>query len=340
MTRPTASLDFDPLLASLLPSLEGYVPVKMTLEQLGHFRQLSHVSREALIGDAPVRCTDFSIPGYQGAEIGVSVIARKDHAVPGPAVYHIHGGGMVMGTRFAGAKPLVDWALQHDAVCVTVEYRLAPEHPAPIPVEDCYAGLQWMVANADMLRFDPRQLVIFGGSGGGGLAAGTTLLARDRQGPQLLGQLLQCPMLDDRNETASALRYEGVGVWDRISNLTAWRAVLGDRCGGPDVSPYSAPARASNLRGLPPTFIDVGGAETFRDEAVAYARGILAAGGECELHVWGGAFHGFYDIAPQSDLAQACIAARGSWLARMFARGGQRQSTAEAASNASEVPLK
>ncbi|NOK04489.1 MULTISPECIES: alpha/beta hydrolase [Myxococcus] len=321
MTRPTSSTDFDPHLAPLLPPLKGYVPLQMTLEQLEHFRRLSHVTRETLIGDAQVSCVDYSIPGYQGAEIVVSVIARQGHSVPGPAVYHIHGGGMVMGTRFAGAKPLVEWALRHDAVCVTVEYRLAPEHPAPTLVEDCYAGLAWMAAHADMLRFDPNQLVIFGGSGGGGLAAGTTLLARDRQGPRLLGQLLQCPMLDDRNETESAHRYDGVGVWDRTSNLTAWRAVLGDRCGGTEVSPYSAPARASDLSGLPPTFIDVGGAETFRDEAVAYARGILAAGGECELHVWGGAFHGFYDIAPQSDLARACIAARDAWLARMFARG-------------------
>ncbi|NPD28527.1 alpha/beta hydrolase [Corallococcus exiguus] len=314
-------IEFDPQLAALLPALEGYVPRQMTLAQLEHFRGLSRVTREDLIGDAKVHCVDYSIPGYQGAEITVSVIARQGHSVPGPAVYFIHGGGMVMGTRFAGAKPLVDWALRHDAVCVTVEYRLAPEHPAPTLVEDCYAGLLWMAANADRLRFDPKQLVIFGGSGGGGLAAGTTLLARDRQGPKLLGQLLQCPMLDDRNETESARRYDGVGVWDRTSNLTAWRAVLGERCGGPDVSPYSAPARATDLRGLPPTFIDVAAGETFRDEAVAYARGILDAGGECELHVWGGAFHGFYDIAPQSDVARACIATRDAWLGRMFARG-------------------
>ncbi|WP_375758415.1 alpha/beta hydrolase fold domain-containing protein [Corallococcus exercitus] len=326
MTRPNASPDFDPQLAALLPSLEGYVPVKMTLEQLEHFRALSRVSREDLLGDAKVHCVDHRIPGYQGAEITVSVITRQDHATPGPAVYFIHGGGMVMGTRFAGAKPLVDWALRHDAVCVTVEYRLAPEHPAPTLVEDCYAGLEWMAANAALLRFDPNQLVIFGGSGGGGLAAGTTLLARDRRGPRLLGQLLQCPMLDDRNETESAHRYDGVGVWDRTSNLTAWRAVLGDRLGGPDVSAYSAPARATELRGLPPTFIDVAAGETFRDEAVAYARGILAAGGECELHVWGGAFHGFYDIAPQSDVARACIATRDAWLGRMFARGAAGRS--------------
>jgi acetyl esterase/lipase len=127
-------------------------------------------------------------------------------------------------------------------------------------------------------------------------------------------------MIDDRNETVSSHQYEGVGVWDRTSNLTAWSAVLGDRRGTDEVSYYSAPARATDLSGLPPTFIDVGSAEVFRDEDVAYASRIWAAGGNCELHVWGGAFHGFYDIAPDSDLARASIAAREAWLDRLLSR--------------------
>ena len=211
---------FDAELSAVLPALAGFVPVKMSLDQLGHFRSLSSPNRDDLIGDMPVVCVDHLIPGYQGATIVVSVISRKDHQRPGPGICFLHGGGMVMGNRFAGAAPVVQWAIKHDAVCVAVEYRLAPEHPSPVPVEDC-------------------------------------------------------------NE---------------------------------------APARATDLRGLPPTFIDVGGAETFRDEDIAYAAGILSAGGECELHVWGGAFHGFYDIAPQSALSRACIAAREDWLARLLAR--------------------
>lgn len=313
----TATL-YHPQLASMLPALEGYVPVRMTLDQLAHFRSISSPDRADLIDGRNVDCVDYVIPGHAGAEIVVSVISRKGHERPGAAIYFMHGGGMVMGNRFAGAAPLVDWAIKHDAVCVTVEYRLAPEHPAPVPVEDCYAGLVWVAEHAEMLKFDPRRLVIFGGSGGGGLAAGATLLARDRNGPDLLGQLLQCPMIDDRNNTASALQYDGVGVWDTTSNRTAWKAILGDKCSTADVSPYSAPARMADLSGLPPTFIDVGAAEVFRDEAIAYAAGISAAGGQCELHVWGGAFHGFYDIAPQSDLAKACLAARESWLDRLL----------------------
>jgi acetyl esterase/lipase len=311
---------YDASLQDVLDGLGGYVPVKMSLDQLDHFRSLSSPSVEQLIGDRPITVVDHIIPGHEGAAIAVSVLSRTDHRKPGPGVYHIHGGGMVMGNRFAGTGALVEWVMKHDAVCVTVEYRLAPEHPAPIPVEDCYAGLLWMSKHADALLFDPERIVIFGGSGGGGLAAGTTLLARDRGGSKLIGQLLQCPMIDDRNTTVSALQYDGVGVWDTTSNRTAWKAVLGEKCGGSDVSSYSAPARATDLSGLPPTYIDVGSMEVFRDEDVAYANGIWAAGGSCELHVWGDAFHGFYDIAPRSAVAQACIAAREGWLNRLLSR--------------------
>ncbi|MEV7555849.1 alpha/beta hydrolase [Amycolatopsis sp. NPDC089917] len=312
---------YDPELAAVLPALAGHVPVGMTAEQLERYRSLRFPSVEEQIGDRPVTWTDHTIPGHGGAEIVVSVIAREDHHGGGPGIYHVHGGGMVMADRFASVRPLIEWAMKYDAVAVTVEFRRAPEHPHPVPVEDCYAGLEWMAAHADELGFDPERLVVFGGSGGGGLAAGVTLMARDRSGPALSGQLLQCPMIDDRNETVSAREYDSVGVWDRTSNLTAWTMVLGERRGTPDVSPYAAPARATDLGGLPPTFIDVGAVEVFRDEAVAYASAIWAAGGEAELHVWGGAFHGFHDLAPESAVARSCLAARESWLERLLARG-------------------
>ncbi|AKV03845.1 alpha/beta hydrolase domain protein [Labilithrix luteola] len=311
---------FDPALAPLLPALERHLPVRMTADRIAEFRQMKMPSLEEQIAGRPITATDYTIVAPDGVGIDVTVIARKDHVTPGPGIYHVHGGGMVMADRFAEASVLVDWAMKHDAVCVTVEYRRAPESPDPIPVEDCYAGLEWMASRARELQFDPNRLVIFGGSGGAGLSAGTTLLARDRKGPKLLGQLLQCPMIDDRNETLSSYQYDGIGVWDRTSNLTAWTAVLGDRRGTNDVSIYAAPARATDLSGLPPTFIDVGAAEVFRDEAVAYASAIWAAGGDAELHVWGGAFHGFYAIAPESDLAKSCVAAREAWLARLLSR--------------------
>ncbi|UOX91171.1 alpha/beta hydrolase [Amycolatopsis sp. FBCC-B4732] len=305
---------YDPELAALLPALTGQVPVGMTADQLALYRALPFPTIDEQIGDRPVTWADHTIPGYGGAGITVSVIERADGRRSGLGIYHAHGGGMVMADRFASVHPLIDWVLEHDAVAVTVEYRRAPEHPDPVPVEDCYAGLKWTAA----LGFG--RLVVFGGSGGAGLAAGTALLARDRGGPAIAGLLLQCPMLDDRNETVSAREYDGVGVWDRTSNLTAWTMVLGDRRGTGDVSPYAAPARATDLGGLPPVFVDAGAVEVFRDEAVAFASAVWAAGGEAELHVWGGAFHGFHDIAPESAVAKACVAARESWLRRLLAR--------------------
>ncbi|AYF99286.1 alpha/beta hydrolase fold domain-containing protein [Protaetiibacter intestinalis] len=311
---------FDPQLAELLPALKGFVPVGMTMEQLEYFRGMPQPSIEEQINGRPVTSVDHTIRGYNGDEIVVSVISREDHQEARGGVLGIHGGGMVMCNRFASAYPLIDWAMELDIVSVTVEYRLAPEHPYPYGVEDCYAALEWMHANATELRIDPEKLVVFGGSGGGGLAAGTTLLARDRKGPKLRGQLLQCPMIDDRNETLSAHQFDNVGVWDRTSNITAWDAILAGSRGQEDVSMYAAPARSKDLSGLPPTFIDVGGAEVFRDEAIAYATGILNAGGEAELHVWGAAFHGFYDIAPNSAVARSCIAARDQWISRILSR--------------------
>jgi acetyl esterase/lipase len=161
-------------------------------------------------------------------------------------------------------------------------------------------------------------VVIMGGSAGGGLAAATALLARDQAGPALLGQLLLCPMLDDRNDSYSSRQMVGRGLWDRAANQLGWTALLGAAQGGPDVSPYAAPARASDLSGLPPAFIDVGSAETFRDEAVDYASRIWQAGGVAELHVWPGGFHGFAEMVPQAALSQAASAASRDWLRRIF----------------------
>jgi acetyl esterase/lipase len=213
---------------------------------------------------------------------------------------------------------MLDWASEFGLVVVSVEYRLAPETPHPGPVEDCYAGLAWTARHADELGIDPERIIVAGASAGGGLAAALALLARDRGGPELAGQMLIYPMLDDRNDSPSAVQMAGLGVWDRTANDTGWGALLGAAKGGPEVSPYAAPARATDLSGLPPAFIDVGSAETFRDEDVAYAARIWQAGGRAELHVWPGAFHGFDGFAPQAAVSQDALAARVRWLRRLF----------------------
>lgn len=204
------------------------------------------------------------------------------------------------------------------AVVVSVDYRLAPETPHPGPVEDCYAGLCWLARHGSEIEADARRIVVAGESAGGGLAAALVLLSRDRGGPRPAGQLLSCPMLDDRNDRPSVLQMAGVDTWDRARNEVGWTALLGPARGTPDVSAYAAPSRAEDLTGLPPTFLDVGSAETFRDEVVDYASRIWQAGGRAELHVWPGGFHGFDVLAPHAAISQQARAARLSWLRRVL----------------------
>ncbi|MGO4680544.1 alpha/beta hydrolase [Microbacterium sp. 2MCAF23] len=270
---------------------------------------------------------DRSIPGPAGApDVEITIVRPAAPAAPAadpaPAVLSIHGGGMVLGTRFFGTPELIDLAERHGVVGVAVEYRLAPEHPGPAQAEDCYAALEWMAAHAGELGIDSARIIASGQSAGGGLSAAVALLARDHNGPRLAGQLLGCPMLDDRNETVSARQYDGIGAWDRNNNDTAWTAIAGEDRFTDLVSPYTAPARATDLASLPPAYIEVGAAETFRDEAVDYASRIWATGGQAELHVWAGGYHGFHGFSPDAVVSVAANAARESWLRRVLRLDG------------------
>ncbi|MFE7448168.1 alpha/beta hydrolase [Streptomyces griseus] len=304
-------------------------PTTLTADMITIFRERAATTdtmiRELLEN---VERRDQVIPGHEGAEITVSVLSRPGRTAPGPGVYTIHGGGMIMGDRFTTIDTVLPWIFEHGAVVVTVEYRLAPEFPDPYPVEDCFAGLKWTFENAADLGIDTQRLLIAGGSAGGGLAAGTALLARDRRLPPLYGQVLQCPMLDDRNETVSSRQIDGVGTWERGSNLLGWTLLLGDRQGTDDVSIYAAPGRATDLAGLAPTFIDCGSAEVFRDECVAYASRIWEVGGSAELHIWAGGLHGFEAFAPHAAISQAATAARNDWVSRLLDNGGQHKTRA------------
>ncbi|WP_232344204.1 alpha/beta hydrolase [Actinoplanes awajinensis] len=313
---------FDPELAAALDVLAVGLPPALTADMIEPMRSgslLAEVSDDDLARGGAFTVTRRTVPGPAGDPDVELLVLTPAGAGPGlPGLYHVHGGGMILGDNRTGVEVLQDWATEVPSVIVSVEYRLAPEHPHPAPVEDCYAGLVWTAKNATELGIDPQRLIIAGASAGGGLSAATALLARDRGGPELAGQMLLCPMLDDRNDTPSAVQMAGRGVWDRTANDTGWTALLGADRGGPDVSPYAAPARATDLSGLPPAFIDVGSAETFRDEDVAYASRIWQAGGRAELHVWPGGFHGFDMLAPQAAVSQEARAARVRWLRRLL----------------------
>lgn len=262
--------------------------------------------------------SEFSVATFDGASIVASVLRPGGLGFPCPCVYYLHGGGMVSGSRLSEADLFLDWIVHFGIAVVTVEYRLAPEHPHPVPVEDCYAGLTWVAAQAAELGMDASRILVSGHSAGGGLAAAVALMARDRGGPALIGQLLMSPMLDDRDDTVSYQQFKNTaGFWNGNYNLVGWTALLGETRGAGSVSPYAAPARAQDLTRLPPAYIDVGASEVFRDEDVAYAGALWSAGGQAELHVWAGGFHGF-DRFGHLGLSQAAAEARENWLRRLI----------------------
>ncbi len=249
-------------------------------------------------------------------------VYRKDGApAPGPAVIWVHGGGMILGTIDTDDAVCSNYAARLGAVVVSVDYRLAPEFPHPVPVEDCHSALAWTVANAAALGVDPARVAIAGSSAGAGLAAATALYARDHGGPRLAFQCLVYPMLDDRNDTASARELAAIASWSGRSNQTGWNALLAGQAGTPDVSIYAAPARATDLAGLPPTLIQVGELDLFRDEDIAYATRLLRAGVPTELHVYPGAIHASDTLAPTSRVGSRMIKERIAALAAALGVG-------------------
>lgn len=315
---PPPPLDAE-LKAALEPYAEFLAPA-MTADMIPLLRRPNPMfptaSDDELSRGGAFSVEERTVPGPdQSSAISLLICRPTGVEQPAATVYYTHGGGMVC----LGIEEVLDWAAELSLAVVSVEYRLAPETRHPGPVEDVYAGLDWIVTHARELGV-PARVVIAGLSAGGGLTAALALLCRDRGGPEPVGQMLLCPMLDDRNNTASADQMAGIGNWDRTSNEMGWTALLGPDRGSPDLSPYAAPARSTDLSGLPPAFIDVGSAETFRDEAQTYAGRIWAAGGDAELHVWPGAFHGFDQMVRQARISRDARAARMRWLRRLLAR--------------------
>ncbi len=210
----------------------------------------------ALPMPADVTITDLETT----AEDGVSILLRwytKDGVNPGSAVLYAHGGGMILSNVGIYDGPVARYVSATGVPFLSVEYRYAPEFPAPIPVTDCYAGLQWLATHAEELGVDPARIAIMGDSGGGGVTASLAVYARDQGGPSIARQILIYPMLDDRNTTPDP-ELVGVATWSYDDNATGWGALLGDAAGGPDVSPYAAAARLEDFTALPPAYIEVG----------------------------------------------------------------------------------
>jgi acetyl esterase/lipase len=254
----------------------------------------------------------------EGSGVALSVLRPVDSTDDSPALFWMHGGGMVIGNRHMDDARLIEWCRSLRCVCISVEYRLAPEAPYPAPLDDCEAGLRFVVEHAHDLRIDRQRIGIGGRSAGGALAAGLAMRCRDRANVALAFQYLEYPMLDDRGLTPSS-QLEGLPIWTRESNAFGWRSYLGDRYGTDDVPAEAAPARATEFSVLPTAFIGVGTADCLRDESIDFAAQLCRAAVPTELHVYAGAVHGFDMFA---DTAVARTAARDSsdWLARQFGR--------------------
>lgn len=245
--------------------------------------------------DDGVRRTEYFAPGPAGApDVRIVLYEPEQRAETVPAVLFIHGGGFVGG----GADNSEAWnRLQVQALgCVvaSVEYRLAPETPYPGPIEDCYAALLWLNREATALGIDTARIAVEGVSAGGALAAALALMARDRGEVALAFQSLIYPMLDDRTATAEKDAHAGRVAWFHESNAFGWTALLGaDVVGGPDVPGYAAPARATDLTGLPPAYVGAAALDLLVYENIDYARRLIAAGVPTQLDVYPRAFHGF-----------------------------------------------
>lgn len=257
---------------------------------------------------ATVEICDRRVPGPAGApDPRLRLYSPRTGRGPA-ALYWIHGGGTVIGDLEMNDHYCANIADRLGILVTSIDYRLAPEHPFPAGLEDCYAGLEWLFASADGLGVDSGLIAVGGGSAGGLLAAALAILARDRGRLRPCFQLLVYPMLDDRNATRSAHAITDPRVWDRASSLAAWDAYLEGRAGAEDVPAHAAPARATELGGLPPAFINVGDLDLFLDEDIAYARALSAAGVPVELHVYPGAYHGSPGAVPGAGLSRRWIA--------------------------------
>jgi acetyl esterase/lipase len=273
-------------------------------------RAFSGTVSERADGRAGLAIDDRKIPGPDDApDVAVRVYRAPTRADAVPCVVYFHGGGFIAGDLDTEDARCVRLARGAGCVVVSVDYRLAPEHPYPAAVDDCFAALSWACAGADDLGIDDARIGVAGASAGGTLAAAVALMARDRGGPSLAFQLLVYPALDDRRQTAS-MQFVGTPFVDGDSSARLWDFYLGESRS--DVSPYAAPARAASLSGLPATYLMTAELDPLRDEGIEYAVRLLHAGVSVELHQFGGAFHGF-DMLP-SAISQRAAAEQVEWL--------------------------
>jgi acetyl esterase/lipase len=297
----------DPELAATLPSIPDF-----DLNDIDAARQkrlaLAAARRASWVPPDGVLVADHGVVAPDGRPgPRVRVYSPRALAAPVPCLYWVHGGGFVIGDLEQDDPLLADLVGRVGCVAASVDWRRAPEHPFPAAPEDAYDGLVWVATHTAQLLVDPARIVIGGASAGGGLAAALAHMARDRGGPSITHQILVYPMLDDREITASSRSAVHPRLWNVERNRIAWRHYLGELSGSDEVPPYAAPARATDLARLPPTWLAAGELDLFADENIAYAQALMAAGVSTELHVYAGAYHGFDLLAPTAAISRRYV---------------------------------
>ncbi len=277
-------------------------------------RRAIRLSRRLRPPTDDLRITDQCIPARSSANsISVRVYEPPNRTELAPALVFCHGGAFTVGDLDTEDLRCREFARRTQVVVVSVDYRLAPEHPFPAGFEDCYDVVSWVASAGAELGIDPTRIAVGGSSAGGALAAAVALACRDLGGPALVLQLLLYPVLDERLVTASMRACTDTPGWNQPNSVHMWRHYLGGRA---DPSPYAAPARASDLAGLPRAYVLTVEFDPLRDEGIEYARRLMAAGVPTELHNLPGAFHGFDAAAPEAALSRRALTEQCATLAR------------------------
>jgi len=295
----------------LEPALRVFPEITFRKDNLERLREMMNRETREMLSSLPepegVSFRGLEVPGPAGQpDVRIRICEPEEPDAPLPGLLWIHGGGYVSGIPEQADLRLAALAREIGCVAVSVAYRLAPEHPFPAPLEDCYVALKWMFDQSEVLGIDRKRIAIGGGSAGGGLAAGLGLLARDREELKVCYQLLLYPMLDDRNTAQASDALPDTLFWTRHNNHFGWKAYLGEEPGKDGVSVYAAPARAVDLAGLPPTFIAVGDIDLLAEEDILFAQSLLQSGVPVELHVYPGAFHAFDVKVPEAEGSKSC----------------------------------
>ncbi|PKW15464.1 alpha/beta hydrolase [Saccharopolyspora spinosa] len=294
--------NLDPELADAVAS----IPI-LDLSDIATARALQHTSTQPALANLSYDGVDVRVVSAAGLgnapDVPIRLLTPEGAAAPLPVLVAIHGGGFVLGTAQEYEYFCLEVVRELGIAVANVEYRLAPETPFPGPLEDCYAALKYVYTNSDELGLDPSRIAVGGSSAGGGLAAGTILKARDTGEVPVVFQYLISPAIDDRLATPSMTEFVDTPVVNRRTGVLAWQNYLGADYAGPDdprVSIYAAPGRATDLTGLPPTYIVAMELDPLRDENIEYALRLLRAGVSVELHSHPGTFHGSMELAPSA----------------------------------------